>query len=155
MTEMMTSNDSAQAAREGIAMMRAGEAQMAEGALKAAEALHRERVRLKNDIAFGRWCNANGLGEDVISKNERAALIKVGADIPYWRGRIVEAKGRSIRMIVENNPPPEVPLWGNPPYLHATPQSRGRSRRSQRSRRGWGTRRSRSTVATPTACGRN
>jgi hypothetical protein len=65
-------------------------------------------VRLKNDIAFSQWCNANRLGEDIISKNERAALIKVGSDMPYWRARIVEAKGRSIRMIVENNPPPEV-----------------------------------------------
>jgi hypothetical protein len=106
--ELATSDESARAAREGVAMMRAAEGQWAVGALKTAEALHRERMRLKNDAEFGAWCKANGLGEDVISKNERVALIKVGSNMPYWQARIAAAKGRSIRMIVENDRPPGV-----------------------------------------------
>ena len=95
-------------AKDRIATMRAAEGQWAAGALKAAEALYAARRRLEHDVAFHEWCNANELGEDVISKNERAALIKVGSNMPYWSARIAEAKSRSIRMIVENNPPPDV-----------------------------------------------
>jgi hypothetical protein len=46
-------------ARDGVAMMRAAEGQWVEGAIKTATALTDARNKLKNDAAFGQWCEDN------------------------------------------------------------------------------------------------
>jgi len=40
----------------------------------------RDAPELKADIAFSRWCEDNGFGEDVLNKNERAAAIAMGRE---------------------------------------------------------------------------
>jgi hypothetical protein len=91
-----------------------------ESALLAAEALHAARRELKHDTAFGQWCEANRLGFDLFSKDERAALIKIGADLPYWRETLAKTESRSLRLIVQKEPPPQGIATAAIPPRHTT-----------------------------------
>jgi hypothetical protein len=85
-----------------------GKAQWIEGVLKAAAALVRARNAMSNDAEFGKWCSDNGLSLRVINHNDRAALVRIGADTDYWRDRIAHSESRSLPRIVANDIPPEV-----------------------------------------------
>jgi hypothetical protein len=116
-------------ARAGVEGMRGADRKMKEAhkqwiddALKAAEALYGARLELRNeDAAFGRWCAANSLGETILNRNDRAALIKVGADLPYWRAELARTKSRSLKLIVQREPPPGV----SPPVKHPSRRKPG------------------------------
>ena len=119
MNEMMMANDElhrcAQDVRDGWAEMKNAEsqivqtyAQWVEGVLKAAPAIVIARDTLRNDAEFGQWCEDNGLGLEIIDKDNRAALIRVGRNLPYWRERLAEAKGQSLRTLIRNTPDEEV-----------------------------------------------
>jgi hypothetical protein len=99
----------AESVRIGWGLMLAGEGQIAEGkaqwvegVLKAAEAIVTARDALKNDAAFGKWCSDNSFSLRVIDKDNRAALIRVGRNLPYWRTRLPEAKGQSLRYVIKD-----------------------------------------------------
>jgi hypothetical protein len=111
----MTEIDLAQCAenvRVGWGLMLAAEgqivqgyAQWCEGALKAAEGIVIARDALKNDAAFGKWCSDNGLSLKVIDKDNRAALIRVGRNLPYWRARLAEGgTQQSLRYAIKDVP---------------------------------------------------
>ena len=114
----MTTVDLAQCAsnaRAGGEGMRAAnrKAQEAHGewiknALLAAGALYGARRELKHDATFGKWCEDNGCGFDLFSKDERAALVRIGSDVDYWREVLGKTESRSLRLIVQKEPPPEV-----------------------------------------------
>ena len=100
-------------AQDGAALMRGADRQMKqahaqwiEGALKAAGALYAARQRLVDHAVFGKWCGDNGLGAAVITKDERAALIKIGADLPYWRETLAKTESRSLRLITAKQADP-------------------------------------------------
>ena len=93
----------------GWAQMRNAQNDWVEGALTTAKALHTARLSFSNDTDFGKWCEANRLGFAFINHNDRAALIRIGADLDYWRDRIAKSDSRSLPRIVANDiPPPEV-----------------------------------------------
>jgi hypothetical protein len=115
-------------AQEGAAMMRAADKQMKqahaqwiEGALKAAGALYLARKRLTDHAVFGKWCDDNGLGGDVITKDERAALVKIGADIDYWRETLAKTESRSLRLITAKKADPFSQLRQAPSTAQAHP----------------------------------
>jgi hypothetical protein len=102
----------AQNGREGLALMRGADKQMKqgheqwiEGALKAADALYAARMQMVDHAVFSKWCDENGFGADAITKDERAALIKIGADLPYWRETLAKTKSRSLRLITAKPAP--------------------------------------------------
>lgn len=93
----------------GWAQMRNAQNDWVEGALTTAKALHTARLSFSNDADFGKWCEANKLGPAFINHNDRAALIRIGADLDYWRDRIAKSDSRSLPRIVANDiPPPDV-----------------------------------------------
>jgi hypothetical protein len=117
MDEMMTSDltQCAEDLRVGWGLMLAAEGQIAqgkaqwiEGVLKAAHALATARDAMKNDAEFGKWCSDNGLSLKVIDKDNRAALVRVGRNLPYWRDRLAEAKSQSLRSLIKDVPDEEV-----------------------------------------------
>ena len=87
-----------------------GQADYVEGVLKAAEAIVIARDAMKNDATFGKWCSDNGFSLRVINKDNRSALIRVGRNLPYWRKRLEDIKGRppSLRLLVMDVPDEEV-----------------------------------------------
>jgi hypothetical protein len=98
-------------AQDGVTLMRDADQRMKqahdqwiEGALKTAGALQAARQRLrKDDYEFGQWCDANGLGGAVLSKDDRAALIRIGADPAYWHKVLSETESRSLRLITRQH----------------------------------------------------
>jgi hypothetical protein len=115
-------------AKAGMGMMHDANKQMkqareqwAKGALLAGEALYTARMLHKDDISFGDWCNANGLGESRISRNDRAALIKIGADLDYYREALMKTDSWSLRLIVKQDQPPGVSQAVIPLPRHKTP----------------------------------
>jgi hypothetical protein len=126
MTDITTS-DLAQCAenvRVGWGLMLAAEGQIAEGkaqwiegVLKAAEAIVTARDAMKNDAEFGKWCSDNGLSLKVIDKDNRAALIRCGRNLAYWRARLAaeDSKiGQSLRYLIKDVPDEEVSLAAIP-----------------------------------------
>jgi hypothetical protein len=91
-----------------------------ESALLAAGALHTARRKLKHDAAFGDWCEANDCGFDLFSKDERAALVRIGADLSHWRNVLGKTESRSLRLIVQKEPSPEVSQAAILPPRHKT-----------------------------------
>ena len=75
-------------------------------ALKTAGALYAARTRLVDHAEFGKWCDDNGLSAADITKDERAALIKIGADIGYWRETLAKTESRSLRLITAKRADP-------------------------------------------------
>jgi hypothetical protein len=85
--------------RAGLVGMRRSCALFVESALEAASALATARGLFPSNVAFGAWCAANGLGEDALSADDRAALIDFGGDIERAR-QVLEASQRtSLRLI--------------------------------------------------------
>ena len=127
----MTISDLATCARDaqdGAALMRGADKQMKqaheqwiEGALKAAGALYAARKRLVDHAVFGKWCDDNGLNSTVISKDERAALIKIGADVGGWRETLAKTESRSLRLITAKRADPFSQLR-QAPSTAASPQ---------------------------------
>lgn len=115
-------------AQNGVGMMRDADRQMkrardqwVRGALLAAEWLHAARMLHKDDISFGNWCDGNELGENRLSRNDRAALIKIGADLDYYREALTKTERWSLRLIVKEDPPPGVSQPVIPTPRHKTP----------------------------------
>jgi hypothetical protein len=112
----------AQNGREWLALMRGADKQMKqaheqwiEGALKAADALYAARMQMVDHAVFGEWCDENGFNADAVTKDERAALIKIGADLPYWRETLAKTKSRSLRLITAKQADPFSQLRQAPP----------------------------------------
>jgi hypothetical protein len=55
-----------------------------------------------NDTAFGVWCRHNGFTKDVLGKNERVALIDMGANPQKMREVLQKTERRSIPLIYKN-----------------------------------------------------
>ena len=55
-----------------------------------------------NDAAFGAWCRYNGLTKDVLAKNERVALIDMGANPQKMREVLQKTERRSIPLIYKH-----------------------------------------------------
>jgi hypothetical protein len=88
------------AARSGAKAEEDGRAAWRDNTLKLAKALLTGRELHQNDNnAFGLWLDANGLGEDFINKNARAALIRI-AEYPAIAERVLETtESRSWELI--------------------------------------------------------
>jgi hypothetical protein len=85
--------------RAGLTKMKAAKGLFVQGALEALLALTTARKLFPSNKAFGEWCDANGLGEDVLNKDDRAALIAFGSD-PERARRVLESSQRtSLRLI--------------------------------------------------------
>jgi hypothetical protein len=132
MDEMMTSDLAlcAENVRVGWGLMLSGQSQIergqadyVEGVLRAAEAFVKARNAMNNDAEFGKWCSDNGLSLRVINHNDRAALIRIGRNLPYWRNRLEAIKGRppSLRLLVMDVPDEEVSQLGIPPRHQTKP----------------------------------
>ena len=124
MTEMTTSDltQCAENVRIGWGLMLSGQSRIeegkkdyVEGVLKAAEAIVTARDALKNDAEFGKWCSDSGFSLKVIDKDNRAALIRIGRNVPYWRKRLAEIKtSQSLRYLIKDVPDEEVSLAAIP-----------------------------------------
>jgi hypothetical protein len=77
----------------GLALADAGETNWIEGKVKAATALAKARVQLPADQAFGAWCDDNF---PKLNKDERAALVAMGAHPDDMRAGLQETTSRSI-----------------------------------------------------------
>jgi hypothetical protein len=80
-----------------------------EGATTWAEAnidlcahLAEARAEFTANIAFGEWCEANGFGESVLNKDDRAAAIAMGQQIDAVRPVLQVTDRRSLRYIYKN-----------------------------------------------------
>jgi hypothetical protein len=72
-----------------------------EAKLETAEALFEASTEFagKDKNFFGDWCKTNGFGEDVLNKDDRAAYVKMGTDLPRMREVLSKTTRRSIRLI--------------------------------------------------------
>ena len=71
--------------------------------IELAEALIEARHEFgDNDAAFGAWCRYNGLTKDVLAKNERVALIDMGANPQKMREVLQKTERRSIPLIYKH-----------------------------------------------------
>jgi hypothetical protein len=71
--------------------------------IELAEALIEARHEFgDNDAAFGAWCRYNGLTKDVLAKNERVALIDMGANPQRMREVLQKTERRSIPLIYKH-----------------------------------------------------
>ena len=71
--------------------------------IELAEALIEARHEFgDNDAAFGAWCRYNGLTKDVLAKNERVALIDMGANPKKMREVLQKTERRSIPLIYKH-----------------------------------------------------
>ena len=74
-----------------------------EANIELAEALIEARHEFgDNDAAFGAWCRYNGLTKDVLAKNERVALIAMGANPQRMREVLQKTERRSIPLIYKH-----------------------------------------------------
>jgi hypothetical protein len=87
--------------RDGLALMRSGLGDFVEGALRAAAAVNEARKRFASNQDFGIWLRASGFGENVISKNDRIALVDFGDDLIRARQVLEASERRSLRLIHE------------------------------------------------------
>ena len=76
---------------------RRGAQEWIEGTLEMAAALAEARGRFSSDNEFGDWLT--GQGHNLVSKNDRAALINLGRDIPTARKVLEETESRSYRLV--------------------------------------------------------
>jgi hypothetical protein len=74
-----------------------GDHEWVEGVLEMAAALAEGRARFKSDVEFGDWLARHG--HNFLGKNDRAALISLGRDIPAARTVLKETKSRSFQLI--------------------------------------------------------
>jgi hypothetical protein len=81
-------------------------AEWIENKLEMADALTTARAQFKDHAEFGKWLNANGFGENVLSHQDRAALIQFGSDLRLARSILEKAESWSVRVIHQNEWPP-------------------------------------------------
>jgi hypothetical protein len=76
-----------------------GRSEFIEGTIDAAIKLHTARHdrRFTSHRAFGQWCEANGIGNDVLKKNERAALIEMAGRPDEFRAMFAASTRNSIQ----------------------------------------------------------
>ena len=86
-------------AHRAIAMGAESKQKFVEGKLLLSASLAAIRERFDDNEAFGKACSEHGLGENIVSKNERSILIQ-WAERPEWTRTVLEKTERtSIRMI--------------------------------------------------------
>jgi hypothetical protein len=90
---------SAERIHNGMALMRSGLENYIEGVLQAAAGLASARKAFPSNKAFGEWCRDNSLGEDVLNKDERAALVDFGGDIDRARQVLEASESKSLQLI--------------------------------------------------------
>ena len=120
----LTTNDLATYARNakhGLSMMDAGREQWRLGVIELGLNLFKAREKHKNDATFGDWCNANDLGLDVIGKDHRAALIQIGRHLTHYDPVLRVTESSSVRLIVQQNPPPGIATAAIPPRHQTKP----------------------------------
>jgi hypothetical protein len=119
MTDVTTNHSDletyARNAKHGLSMMDAGREQWRLGVIELGLNLFKAREKHKNDATFGDWCNANDLGLDVISKDHRAALIQIGRHLTHYDPVLRVTDSTSVRLIVQQNPPPGIATAAIPP----------------------------------------
>jgi hypothetical protein len=90
--------------------------------LELADALATAKEQFPSLIRFGEWCNSNGFGEDILNKNDRAALVAFGEDLSRARLVLEKTTRGSIQHIHANEFRfPHVRKTEEPPQL-VTPQ---------------------------------
>jgi hypothetical protein len=118
------------AIRDGHERMQRGEQEWIEGALVVASSLYAARQRFASDNEFGRWLKKSG--HNYFTKDDRAALIAMGADAQILRKAPVARKINSFRLIYQ-----EHKEWfrtiAKP--THSKEPTRGRERIQRRPRR--------------------
>jgi len=80
--------------KAGLARSAAGRQEWVEGQIDLCTALAEARDQFPANIAFSKWCEASGVGKDVINHQTRAAAIKMGRDPDRLR-KCLEATERS------------------------------------------------------------
>ena len=74
-----------------------------------------------------RWCRYNGLTKDVLAKNERVALIEMGANLQKMREVLQKTERRSIPLIYKHEwAPPKAGKGPSNSKEHAKPIRRPR-----------------------------
>ena len=74
-----------------------------------------------NDAAFGAWCRYSGLTKDVLAKNERVALIAMGANPQRMREVLQKTERRSIPLIYKHEWAPKTGKGPSNVKEHAKP----------------------------------
>lgn len=118
------------AALDGLTKSDEGLVEWREHTLRLGECFLIGRQKHQNDNnAFGEWLNANGLGDDFIDKNDRAALIGMATHRHIAKRVLETTKRRSWQLIWREEIAPEVEISGGFPNARKTPPP-GRPRKS-------------------------
>jgi hypothetical protein len=57
------------------------------------------RAEFPDNVGFGRWCEANGFGENVLNHQTRAAAVNMGNDLPALQAALAMTKRSSLETI--------------------------------------------------------
>jgi hypothetical protein len=88
-------------ARRGVEMGVESKQKFVEGKLLLSVSLAAIRAKFKDNEAFGKACSEHGLGENIVSRNDRYILIE-WAERPEWTRTVLEKTERtSVRTIHE------------------------------------------------------
>jgi hypothetical protein len=85
-----------------------------EGTLELINILHDARQTFGPDQDFGKWLTESGYGENRISRQDRAALLKMALNLADTRKALEETHRRSWRCIWEEEIQPGLPNGGQP-----------------------------------------
>jgi len=108
-----------------------GRAEWIEGTVDAAIKLAAARTRFTAHRAFGQWCEENGIGNQVLKKNDRAALLEMAARPDELRAMLEASARNSIRTFHTEEWRVRFPSVGiTPPSRNRQPREQGRQRRN-------------------------
>jgi len=88
--------------KSGLARAKAGRQEWIEGQIDLCTALAEARDQFPHNTAFGKWCEANGVGKDIIDHQNRAAAIAMGRD-PVALRKCLEATERTALRYIYSN----------------------------------------------------
>jgi hypothetical protein len=124
------------AARAGAKAEEYGRAAWRDNSMKLGKGLLLGRERHQNDNnAFNVWLNDNGLGEDLISKDDRAALIRMAEHLEIAERVLATTQRRSWQLIWREEIAPEVEVSGGFRSVTKTPENPSANPRGGRPRR--------------------
>jgi hypothetical protein len=118
----------ARAISRGLSRMTTAHTDWNEAVIETASALAEARGVHPSNEAFGRWCEANGFGEDILNKDDRAAYVAMGSDPDQLRTVLGKTQSRSIRLIFQNEFRLRNAEKTEPNREHSAPKSKKQSR---------------------------
>jgi hypothetical protein len=96
-------------AQAGLDQERDGFELWFESSMNEARELKRGRERFKNNVDFGKWLEANQLGTDFLSLNDRAALLQIAnCPVELVREQVKNTTARNWQYLWRNYVHPEV-----------------------------------------------